>query len=69
MSDRLEAADSAQWAPALRPWRRCRARLQPGAYRAGPYHGRCELRRHPDAVAHALERGMDVVRWRTDVQA
>lgn len=45
---------------------RCRAVLEPE-----PGHGkwadfgRCELRRHPRTVDHALERGMYDVRWST----
>lgn len=43
--------------------RRCRAHLPSG--HAGPdeFFGRCELRRHDNYIAHALERGMYWVRW------
>ena len=60
--------DGVPWAGAFNLGR-CRARLEPGAEQAGPYHGRCELRRHRPDVDHALERGMDLVRWRTVVTA
>lgn len=46
--------------------RRCRARLKrPGLPRPRdePYFGRCELRAHSRGIAHALERGMENVRW------
>ena len=47
------------WAP---PWRRrCRAVLEPNWT---GYHGRCELARgHSPNMEHALERGMEIVRW------
>jgi hypothetical protein len=44
------------WAPAW-PWLRCRARGGDGCY-----YGRCDLRRGHDG-AHALERGMLVLRF------
>lgn len=60
------------------PWaklfqRRCPARLQRwhgGRVMARPeeYYGRCDLRRgHPERE-HALERGMIIVRWHTEVR-
>lgn len=49
------------------PWPRCRAVLEPDADKAGPYHGRCELRARHRRHDHALERGMDVVHFRTVV--
>ena len=44
--------------------KRCPARLEPG--KAGPYHGRCDLPAG-HARPHFLERGMDEVRWSTEV--
>lgn len=52
------------------PWsgplaRRCRARLTPEESPA--YFGRCELRPHEPSMGHALERGMEIHRWVTEV--
>lgn len=44
------------------PWRRCRAVREPG--QPDGWHGRCELRRSHDGL-HALDRGMELVRWST----
>lgn len=46
------------WAKPFR--RRCKARLLPN-YTG--YHGRCELEPHNPVIKHALERGMDWIRW------
>ena len=46
-------------------FRRCRAVLEPQPGRT--YFGRCDLKPHDPTIEHALERGMDVVRWRTTI--
>jgi hypothetical protein len=65
----IEPAIGVDGVPWASVWRRCRARLEPGAEGAGAYYGRCDLRAHSPKVDHALERGMDVVRFRTAVTA
>jgi len=56
--ERLEPG--AIWYTGLRPWRRCKERVQ----HAAGYSGRCELERHSISNYHALERGMEVVRFK-----
>jgi hypothetical protein len=47
------------------PWQqRCSARL---TRTDGEYWGRCDLRTHPQ-YDHALERGMVIVRWSTEIR-
>jgi hypothetical protein len=51
------------------PWplghARCRAVL---TRTDGEYWGRCDLEEHPRDTDHALERGMVIVRWSTEVR-
>lgn len=54
-------SDDLPWA--VWPWGRCRAYREPG--HPDGWFGRCELRRHKPDVAHALDRGMEQVRWFT----
>ena len=50
------------WAKPFR--RRCTARLEPTSN--GEYWGRCDLSPHSRDMDHALERGLEVVRFTTD---
>lgn len=45
------------------PWDRCKAVKEPNS---SGHWGRCDLKRHPDELDHALERGMDILRWSTN---
>lgn len=48
------------------PWAkffgRCRATLEPGRM---VWFGRCELFRHDKRMPHAIERGLEIVRWKS----
>lgn len=68
LTDPIIAEDNAQLGRFLAGamGRRCLARLEQSDAGADGYFGRCELRRHPAHVDHALERGMYWVRWRGD---
>lgn len=41
---------------------RCRARVEPNE---SGYWGRCDLVKHGRETDHALERGMEILRWST----
>ena len=57
---RRKYIDMMPWA-GIWPWSpRCKARKRP---EPGGYFGRCELKPHDSSVEHALERGMEWVRW------
>lgn len=53
------------WVKWWQPWRRCKT---PYPKSEGMYKGRCELdKKHNGIMDHAIERGMDIPRWKTRI--
>lgn len=51
-----------RWAAWPFSWNRCRAVKEPNS---SGHWGRCELYKHEGEIDHALERGMNILRWTT----